>query len=168
MAITLLEFVNKIGWEVDQAGFDSAINNVGKAVDKLKPAVGRLNLVVTTVFSALTAVSTKAASDAVEVQNKFNQTFGGMSDTANTFAEGFASSLNKSDTAVKDSMSSFQAFTVGLGFGQEEALGMSQKLQTLTTDFGSFNNLSDTEAQQRFISAMSGSSEVRLLRVFLS
>ena len=146
--------------EVDQSEFNKAMDNTKKAVDKLKPVVGRLNLVVTTAFTALTTLSTKAASDAVETQSKFNHTFGQMQTAANTFAEEFADSLNKADTQVKESLSNFQAFTVGLGFGQKEAFGMSKRLQELSIDFGSFNNLSDGESQQRFISAMSGSSEV--------
>jgi hypothetical protein len=160
MAITLLEFVNRIGWEIDQTEFNNAIGNVGRAVDKLKPAVGRLNLIVTGAFTALSTLSLKAASDATEVQNKFNQTFSEMRETANTFASEFADSLNKSDAEVQESLANFQAFTVGLGFGQQEAFGMSTRLQQLSADFGSFNNLSDGESQQRFISAMSGSSEV--------
>jgi hypothetical protein len=160
MALTLLEFVNRIGWEVDQTEFNNAIERTRKAVDKLKPAVGRLNLVVTTAFTALTTLSTKAASDATETQNKFNATFGEMQEAANSFADNFAKSLNKSDKETKESLASFQAFTVGLGFGQKEAFGMSKRLKEMSTDFGSFNNLSDGESQQRFISAMSGSSEV--------
>jgi hypothetical protein len=57
-------------------------------------------------------------------------------------------------------MSSFQAFFVGLGFGNKEALDMSTNMQSLALDFGAFNDLSNAESAQRFISALSGSSEV--------
>src|SRR5690606_31067061 len=48
----------------------------------------------------------------------------------------------------------------GLGFGAEQSRKFSQQLAQLALDFASFNNMSDAEAQQRFISALSGSSEV--------
>lgn len=160
MALTLLEFVNRIGWEIDESEFNRAVNNVGKTVDKLKGPVGRLNLIVTGAFAAFTGLSTKAASDATEVQNKFNQTFGDMQDEANQFANQFAKSLNKVNSEVQESLSNFQALAVGLGFTTQESTQMSKRLQELVVDFGSFNNLSDADAQRRFISAMSGSSEV--------
>jgi hypothetical protein len=61
---------------------------------------------------------------------------------------------------IKDSLSGFQGFFVGLGFGADKAREMSQQMQALAIDFASFNNLSDEEAVGRFISALSGSSEV--------
>ena len=49
---------------------------------------------------------------------------------------------------------------MGLGFSGEAARDLSQTMQSLALDFASFHNLSDDEAIGRFISALSGSSEV--------
>lgn len=102
----------------------------------------------------------KAASDAAETQNKFESVFGALSKEAGSFAESLGSAVNRNLTDIKDGLSSFQAFSIGMGYTGQEALKVSEKLQALSLDFASFYNLSDDEALQRFISAMSGSSEV--------
>ncbi len=102
----------------------------------------------------------KAASDAQETLSKFRAVFDEQVEAAEQFADSLAEQVGRSATEIKGSLANFQAFFKGLGFGGEEALKFSTALQELSIDFASFNNLSDAEAAQRFISALSGSSEV--------
>ncbi len=104
--------------------------------------------------------SVKAASDAEESMSRFRQVFGDLAGAATEFADAMAKGVGRSSLDIKDSLGTFQSFFVGLGFARDRALDLSQQMQTLAIDFASFNNLSDAEAQQRFISALSGSSEV--------
>ena len=118
----------------------------------------------TTLFGGAAAASflpfVKSASDAQETLNKFNQVFGIQSRAANQFAADLANNTGRSIDDVRDSLAAFNALFVGLGFDPTSAREMSQQLSALAVDFASFNNLADDKAIERFISAMSGSSEV--------
>lgn len=102
----------------------------------------------------------KLASDAQEGLNKFRSVFNDQADAAEAFASRLASSVGRSKTEIRDALSSFQGFFVGLGFAPDKARELSQQMESLALDFASFHNLSDQEAIERFISALSGSSEV--------
>jgi len=102
----------------------------------------------------------KAAADAEETENRFKQVFGSLSDDAGAFANELGDAVGRSSIKIMDGLSTFQSFSVGMGFAREGAAEMSKSIQTLALDFASFNNISDDEAMQRFISALSGSSEV--------
>lgn len=101
-----------------------------------------------------------AASDAEEMQNRFNAVFASMSDEGEVFAANLSRSIGRSINEIKQSVTEFQSFFIGLGFGGEQAFGFSTNIEKLALDFASFNNIADEEAVGRFISAMSGSSEV--------
>lgn len=120
----------------------------------------RIFSLTTAAFAPLGGLAIKAASDAQETLSRFEQVFGDQADAASKFADNLAKSVGRSKFAIQDALSTFQSFFVGLGFNATDARGLSQSLQQLAIDFASFNNLSDEEAVQRFISALSGSSEV--------
>jgi hypothetical protein len=120
----------------------------------------RIFSLTTAAFAPLGGLAIKAASDAQETLSRFEQVFGDQADAAAKFADDLAASVGRSKFAIRDALSTFQSFFVGLGFNATDARGLSQSLQQLAIDFASFNNLSDDEAMQRFISALSGSSEV--------
>lgn len=126
---------------------------------KLK-SYGSMGLMVSGAISAPLLASIKLAGDAQESLSRFQAVFGDQTEAANKFAEATAKAVGRSSIDIKDGLSSFQAFFVGLGFGGKESRKFSEQLATLAIDFASFNNMADAEAQQRFISALSGSSEV--------
>jgi len=119
----------------------------------------KLSLISIPLFAAGGA-SLKLASDAEETSNRFNAVFGSMADSTRTFARELANATGRNFYELQDGLASFQGFGQGMGLAANEAAGFSKELQTLAIDFASFNNLSDAEATERFISAMSGSSEV--------
>lgn len=102
----------------------------------------------------------KLASDAEEVSNRFRQVFKEQAGAAEEFAVAFAQAIGRSRGTIRKSLATYQSFFVGLGFGGDQAFEMSKRMQELAVDFASFNNISDDEALQRFISALSGSAEV--------
>tara|TARA_Y100000310_G_C20703455_1_gene832279 strand:+ start:9734 stop:11380 length:1647 start_codon:yes stop_codon:yes gene_type:complete len=161
MATTVVsELLNIIGFKVDEGEVRKVENTFKRIQDKATSAGKSLSLALTVPFATLSALSLKAASDAVETQNKFNQVFSGISDDANAFASSLAKDLRRSEGVIQDNLSSLQSFSIGMGFAQDEAFGLSKKLQGLIFDFASFNNVSDDEAFQRFLSGLSGSGEV--------
>jgi hypothetical protein len=102
----------------------------------------------------------KRAADAREALAKFKAVFGEQAAAADAFAQSLADSLGRSVHGFRSAMSAYQAFFVGLGFGSDKAREMTEQLTTLATDFAAFHNIDPGEAMGRFISAMSGSSEV--------
>jgi len=102
----------------------------------------------------------KIASDVTETLNRFEQVFKDQAEAAEDFAETFGSSVQRTSLQLKESLTTFQSFFVGLGFANSQARDLSQTMTTLAVDFASFNNVSDDEAVRRFISALAGSPEV--------
>lgn len=168
------ELFGKLGFKYDEAAVRKFNNDIGAAKSLVNEMQGNildaargaqtfgrnLSMFVTLPILGAGAAAVKFGSDMVETQNKFDQVFKGMEKTANDWADNFAESLNRSETETKDNLAAFQSMALGLGAAQGEAFKMSSRLVQLAADFGSFNNLSDEESIQRFISAMSGSGEV--------
>lgn len=119
----------------------------------------KLSLISVPLFAAGGA-SLKLASDAEETSNRFNAVFGSMADSTRNFARELANATGRNFYELQEGLASFQGFGQGIGLASDKAANFSKELQELAIDFASFNNLSDSEATERFISAMSGSSEV--------
>jgi len=115
---------------------------------------------ISAVIAPLGVLTIRAAADAQESLSRFEQVFKDQADAAGAFADALADSVGRSKYEIRDALATFQSFFLGLGFGSSPARELSQSLQTLALDFASFNNISDAEAIQRFIAALSGSGEV--------
>jgi hypothetical protein len=107
-----------------------------------------------------TAYFVKAAMDAAEMESRFDALFKSSSDDVRAWSETLADAVNRSGQDIRNTASDFEGFFVGLGYSTEEAAKFSKQLTELSVDFASFNNLADSEASGRFISALSGSGEV--------
>lgn len=105
-------------------------------------------------------ISTKLAADAQETQSKFEAVFRNLSGSAERFGKSLANDVGRSFTEIQGGLATFQAFFVGLEFAPKQAAALSKELSKAAIDFASFHNLSESEAIQRFISALSGSGEV--------
>lgn len=112
------------------------------------------------VFAAMSALVIKFASDAEQVESRARFVFGGMTKSIKQFADKLADDVGRSKTELLSMVAVFQTFFVGLGFVRDEANKLSKQMTELTLDFASFNDISDAEAMQRFISGLSGSGEV--------
>jgi hypothetical protein len=111
-------------------------------------------------LAGLASSSIAAARDAEETMSRFAAVFGDEAEKAGGYADELASRVGRNAVEIRDNLSSFQGFFLGLGFGSDKARELSTQMQGLSIDFASFNNLSDQEGAERFISALSGSSEV--------
>jgi len=160
MAIVVNELVNRINFRVNF----SQIRRVERSFDRIgrnAEQIGRnISAAITLPFAALSVLSIKAASDAIETENKFDQVFEGMTQEANAFVDSYSKGLRRSETFVRDNIATLQSFALGMGLGKKEAFGMAKTLQGLVLDFASFHNISDDNSFRRFISALSGSSQV--------
>lgn len=155
----VLELKDKLSKQLK--GVSSDVQKAGakmKSIDFKKIGAG-----VAVISGALAFAGKKfvdLASDMEETENRFTTLFGNMSDDVDKWSETLGQAVGRNVTDIKDGLSSFKGMATGLGFAGEQASQMAQDLQRLSIDFASFNNLTDGEAQQRFISAMSGSAEV--------
>lgn len=139
------------------SGISSKIKNVG---GQLQAMGGQLTAAVTAPILGIGGAALKAASDAEETQNRFDAIFRNLKSEADSFAEGLGDSVGRTTTEIQNGMAAFGGMAQGFGMADDKALDFAKDLQRLSIDFASFNNISDAEAQQRFIAAMSGSSEV--------
>lgn len=135
---------------------ENRLRDFGKGLRSIGSSGLKLSAAIVTPFVA----AIKVASDAQESMSRFKQVFGEQGAAAEQFANTLSKSVGRSAIDVRNGLSTFQSFFVGLGFSAEKSRELSQQLQALSIDFASFNNLSDEESLQRFISALSGSSEV--------
>jgi hypothetical protein len=154
---------NKINIKVgmNTRGFQNGMKTVQGGFKKLNGAIGAFSagFVGTQVFGVVKGLA-NMAGEAEKTELRFKRVFGSMSTSVSMFSSKLAGDLGRVETDVKSGMVSFQAFFQGLGFGGEEAAGMSQKMQGLSYDLASFFNIQDDNAQKRFLAALAGSPEV--------
>ncbi|MEM9019936.1 MAG: hypothetical protein AAGC44_05175 [Planctomycetota bacterium] len=139
------------------------MDNAGEALSRRVRGIGTSMIASAVGFVGLGAAISRSialGSDMQETVSRFNAVFRDNADEVNSWADQFTKAVGRSKMQTLDSLSSFQSFFVGLGFSSDRSSDLSIKLQQLAVDFASFNNLSDEDALGRFISAMSGSSEV--------
>lgn len=131
-------------------GFGNQIRNMGLAIAGVMSAA----------LIPLGTLTIKAAADAQETTSRFEQVFGDQAKAAGKFADELASAIGRSRYEVRDALATYQSFFAGLNFDPTAARQLSQQIQKLALDFASFNNISDSEALDRFIAGLSGSGEV--------
>ena len=146
-------------------------NQLGTAVGRSMELIGRgmrdaglAGIALTTGLAVGLYSTIKAASDATEIFNAFRETFGGANNSvfneAVKWVEDYTKALGRSSSETQKSLMTFQALFKGLGAENDVAAGVSKSMTALADDFGSFFNKSQEESLQRFIAALSGSSEV--------
>lgn len=155
----ILEIQNNTARELKK--LQEGIGGVESQSKSLKNLVkGGLIIGLANEIKGILTLPLQLASNMEETQNKFEAVMGSMTGQAEEFTNRLAESVGRNKTDLKDGLAAFQSFAVGMGFTKEQAFQVSTALQAASVDFASFNNVSDGEAQQRFIAAMSGSSEV--------
>ena len=154
------ELINLIGFKVNKQQFKNTEAVFDSMLSKMERRGKQASLLITLPILAIGGAMLKAASDGQETRNRFRQVYGDLADDADKWSENFAESLKRSDVGIKDSLANFQSLFVGLGAGNKDAFEFSQRLQKLAVDFSSFQNLKPEETNQRFISGLSGSTEV--------
>jgi len=155
----ILEMKDKTSKEMKKV--QKSVNEVDKTIKKVdwkKVAVGLTAIAGAVVFTGKKFVDLASAME--ESENRFTTLFGESSKEVDKWSKNLSDAVGRNVTDIKDGLSAFKGMATGLGLIGEQGDEMAKKLQEASIDFASFNNLSDGEAQQRFISAMSGSSEV--------
>lgn len=100
----------------------------------------------------------KMASDANEIQSRFNHVFGEMASDANDWAESFAKSFNQSQSETKSMMATLQDTLVPMGLAEEKAFNLNKQITKLAIDMSSFANVPLKQAMNDIQSAIVGQS----------
>ena len=111
-------------------GTENALSQIKSLKDKVNGAADALvgfgkttSLFVTAPIVLAGQKMLSAASDAVETQNKFESVFGNLKGEAEAFAATLGAAVNRNTTDIKNGLSAFQSFAVGLGYSKKEAIG---------------------------------------------
>jgi hypothetical protein len=117
----------------------------------------------------LAGISVKFASDAGEVQSKFDTVFGEESARAVQALNKFGESVGRGRTQLREMAAGIQDTFVPLGFARDTATDLSIAVTKLAVDLASFNNASDPEVMASLQSALIGNHEtVRKYGVIIS
>ena len=139
-------------------GFKSLIDR-GKQLGNTFRTIGRdMTVALSLPLAGFGAFAFKAASDAAELQDAFDRTFGESAKTMNQWAETTGNALGRSTQTMQEN-----AFRFGIilkqAFSGTEAEEMSKQLSVLAVDLGSLFNLADGEARDKLLSGLAGETE---------
>jgi hypothetical protein len=168
MSGVLRDIVARFSVQVD----DKPLTKLEKSLKRARESVNTMGTYVASGFVAAAGAAyyfTEAASRAEETLNVINQTFGKNSDAVVAWSKTLAKEVGRSEYTLQSAASEFGAFLSPKFDDKNVVTKMSEDLSKLGVDLASFYNTSDSEAQMRLMSGLSGETEaVRKLGVDIS
>ncbi|MEY4507962.1 MAG: hypothetical protein RLZZ450_84 [Pseudomonadota bacterium] len=168
MSGVLRDIVARFSVQVD----DKPLTKLEKSLKRARESVNTMGTYVASGFVAAAGAAyyfTEAASRAEETLNVINQTFGKNSDAVVAWSKTLAKEVGRSEYTLQSAASEFGAFLSPKFEDKNVVTKMSEDLSKLGVDLASFYNTSDSEAQMRLMSGLSGETEaVRKLGVDIS
>ena len=161
MSVALLGDISDFNRDMDKAGakvkgFGAQVSATGA---KVAEAGKRMSLAITLPLVGFGVAAIKFASDAEEIQSKFDVVFKEFAAQTTEWVNNFAESVNRNATDLKAYAAAFQDTFVPLGFARGDAADLSQALVELTVDLASFNNASEPDVMRDLQSAIVGNVE---------
>ncbi|WP_149496189.1 hypothetical protein [Roseiconus lacunae] len=132
-----------------------SIQDVGKSIRNLGAGVG---LAGAGIIGGLVN-ATFAAGDFAETVSKFETVFSSQVTEVRKWGKAYADEVGRSEKQLLSFLAQSQDTLVPLGFDERQATELSKTLSTLAVDLASFNDMSDTEAFERLMSAVVGNTE---------
>jgi hypothetical protein len=133
-----------------------------KTWERIKSGIGVVGVAMAGLsFTALANGMLKSASDAEEMQSKFNTVFGGLSSDAEAWAKDWKNKIGGSRNEIKGMLADSQDLLTGFGATKADAFLLSTQFQTLGSDLASFSNIQGgaTEAVDRLRKGLMGEHE---------
>jgi hypothetical protein len=178
MARSIANLSAVLEWDLDdfergtravEATFKGIINLAGDMADAVAAAGRRMTVGITAPVVGLSALFTKAAADAAELQSAFNYTFGRMSGGMNRWAEETGDAMGRATQEMQKGALAFGQLFQASAPTEEAAARMSQKFTVLAQDAASFFNTDFDTAMGKIRSGLTGESEpLRDFGVFLN
>lgn len=152
--------------EANLKNFNDGVNDVNEKVDKMGSGLKKFAGIVAGAFAFDAVVSfgkklITTASDAAEMQSKFNTVFSNMSKDAEAWSTDFQKRVGGSRVEIKGMIADSQDMLTGFGANTNEAFKLSTQMQSLGTDLASFQNVQGgaTEAVDRVRKGLLGEHE---------
>jgi len=152
--------------EANLKDFQKGVNQVTKKTEGFSKTVKKIGGVIAGAFAVKAIVSfgktmITAASDATEMQSKFNTVFGEMSKTTEDWAKDFQKSVGGSRIEIKSMLADSADLLAGFGATEEQAFDLSTRMHSLGTDIASFSNIQGgaEEAVTRLRKGLMGETE---------
>jgi len=160
MAITLAEL--NVLLTASTKGFDRELNNATKKLDKFARSARDAAKKATIALAGISGVSVyfiKAASDAQELNNVVNKTFGSMASDINSWANTLSKQVGRSRYQLRQFAGTAGAMLKPMVGSTEQAAEMSKTIAQLAVDMGSFFNVADEEAFAALRAGLVGETE---------
>lgn len=150
------------------AQFDKIVeasnNTGGKSQSAFQKFFSFINSIGVASFASLNAIigrtaqflgeSIGVATDAQETYSKFNTIFDSISESANQTADAFADSFDLAGSTARQLLGNTADLLSGFGATAEQALSLSERVNTLAGDLASFSNIQGgTEQASRALTA---------------
>lgn len=165
-------------WDMDDfqrgtAHIEGAFKNIIGIADRMAAAVAnagrRMTLGLTLPIGALSVLTTKAASDAAELQSAFDFTFGNMSSQMNRWAENTGDAMGRATQEMQEGALAFGQLFNAAAPNEAAAARLSQQFTELAQDAASFYNTDFDTAMGKIRSGLTGEAEpLRDFGVFLN
>jgi len=144
----------------------AAFKRLGNQVDRAKRLmttfgrqIKRAMIVSAIAIAGLGAALIKLGIDAVESENLFRESFGGMADAARAWSEEISKRLGLNEFKIRKQAATFFVMVNSMGLTEDAAFDLSKGLTQLAYDMASFYNLKPEEAFEKLRAGISGESE---------
>ena len=141
------------------ARLGNQIRRVQALAVKLGRIIKRAMIITAAAVAALSIAIIKLGMDAVESENLFKESFGGMADAAREWSEELSSALGLNAFKVRRQAGTIYVMAESMGVAKEEAYDMAKSLTQLAYDMASFYNLKPEDAFLKLQSGISGEAE---------
>ncbi len=150
---------NNINRKLDN--INKKATNIKKSFDAFAKKVAVAGTAIGTAIAGVGVKSVQLASDAAEMQSKFNTVFGEMTKDAEKWASEFRDKVGGSRVEIKGMLADSQDMLTGFGASTQEAFNFSTQIQELGTDLASFQNIQggSAEAVERLRKGLLGETE---------
>jgi hypothetical protein len=152
-------------------GIQKRFEGITFVSEKLRNAGLALSIGVTLPVALMARSLKNAARDAIETRTKFATVFAGISTEAQSMADNLATGFGLTGTESRKLLGDTADLLTGFGFTQKAALDMSKRVNELSVDLASFQNLQGgtTRASLILTKALLGEAEgAKLLGVAIN
>lgn len=109
--------------------------------------------------TGLAAKLTSMGMDAVESENLFGVSMGGMADQARKWSSELSDAIGMNEYTIRKNMGVMNAMVSSMGLTEEAAYGVAKGMTQLSYDMASFYNLEPEEAFNKLRSGIAGETE---------
>jgi hypothetical protein len=158
---TVAQLDVRIGADIKsfQHGMAKLENQLKQVGSNLRNTGRQLSTAVTLPLLGIGAAAVKAASDAEEMQSKFNTVFKTVGGDVTKQLDAFARASGRSRYELQGMAGQLGDIFKPLGYTEQQAGNLSVQVAKLAVDLGSFNNMPMDEALDRLRGTLVGSHE---------